>query len=304
MAATDAFGPLLLVAQPDVPGTTLWELVVTLNEHDVDTQVLSPKRGEVGRVVRNALDAGTRYLAAVGDDTIVHATVNALFDAEGRPLAPDVVFAVVTGPQTSDFAKTFGLDRDPLVLARHLASTAVMPVDVGVAEYTDVRGRRARRLFANGVEVGYGADLIRRARRLRRLGNLGRLLAAYGAIRGAKRPETDVAVAGQTVRVPLTSLVAANGQFLARGQKIAPRALPDDGRLNVLLFTGPRSQVFTLTQPLRKGEHLPNAEIYEYQSETLTLAPPTPLDVALDGQFVGRTPARFSLLPGALRLKI
>jgi diacylglycerol kinase family enzyme len=171
--------------------------------------------------------------------------------------------------------------------------------------YRDRSGAQRTRRFVNVAQVGYGAELLRRAAHWpRALGRVRYLLGAYGAMLTAPRPETAVEVAHTTTTVPVVDVVVANAQFFAGGMKVAPRALPDDGKLNVLVFTGGRAQVFTAGPAIARGEHLPDPQITEYQSPTVRLDPPRALPVEADGQVLGRTPVSFSLLPRALRLKI
>jgi diacylglycerol kinase (ATP) len=168
----------------------------------------------------------------------------------------------------------------------------------------DPEGGSARRHFVNVAQAGYGAGLVRRQRRLRALGRVGTLLAAWAAIRAVPRQEASVAVAHTARTLPFVNLVVANGQFYANGSKVAPRALPDDGSLNVQVFTGDRSQVFLLTTRIYRGEHLPDPEVVEYQSPTVELETGLAVPVEADGTYLGRTPARFWVLPAALRLKL
>jgi diacylglycerol kinase family enzyme len=44
--------------------------------------------------------------------------------------------------------------------------------------------------------------------------------------------------------------------------------------------------------------------VIEFQSPTAVIAPDIPIPVEADGEYLGNTPAEFSLLPQALRLKI
>ena len=249
-----------------------------------------------------AVAAGRRYVATVGGDGTVSAVVRGLLDGGGEP--PPVLAVVSTGAG-DDFARTFGFDRPVAVLARHLASAATMPLDVGLVHYHDHAGGPCSRAFVNVATVGYSAELVRRSRRKPRLlGRAGVLVSAYQAMAGAPRPETAVEVDQTTATVPLLDLVVANGQFRGGRFKVAPRALPDDGLFNVQLYTGPRSQVFLLTQRLWRGEHLPDPGIREYQSAHVALAPDPPLPVEVDGEPVGVTPARFELRRHALSMKL
>lgn len=314
-AMTHPFGPMRLLVNPragrGAVSKQLPALRAALEQRKVDYDVFETARGgQMVEATEQALADGVRYLVAVGGDGTVHEVVNGMYrldEASGEitPIAPDAVLGVVGAGSGSDFVRTFGLDRNVEVLARHLATEDFMPVDVGVVSYVDVNGTPARRLFANIAEVGYGGEVVRRVARYPRfLGRVRYLLGAYASIRALQRQETAVKVAHTTATVPLTELVVANGQFFGGGMKVAPRALPDDGKFNVQLFTGHRSQVFLMTTQIYRGEHLPNREIVEYQSESVELAPDIPLPVEADGEYLGTTPCTFTLLERSLRLKI
>lgn len=303
------FGRLRLIVNPRAgrraDAARVDELVTALHARDLEHDVHTTRGpGDATEAARQALADGCRYLVAVGGDGTVHEVVNGMF-ADSEPIAPDAVLGVVPAGSGSDFARTFGLHIPPSRLVRHLATDAVQPIDVGRVRYTGSDGAAAERLFVNIGEVGYGAEAVRKADHYPRwLGRVRYLLAAYGAIRAVRRPQTTVRLATNERTLPLVNLVVANAQFFGGGMKVAPRALPDDGRLNVLAFFGERSQVFTLTQRLYRGEHLPNPHIAEWQSPVVAVDPPVPLGVEADGQYLGATPAEFSLLPQALRLKI
>jgi diacylglycerol kinase (ATP) len=288
-----SLGPPRLLAD-----TTSEPILSELRDAGLKADVLRTTTQEVGEAARSSLAEGWRYLVAVGGDDTVSEVVDALVGEE-------FVLGVVPVGPACDFARTFGLDRPPAMLARHLVTDACMDIDVGVVEYASVDGSAATRRFANLAQVGYGADLVRRqAGPLRRLGRVGALIAAYRAIAAVPRQEAEVVVAHTTAAGPFVNLVVANGQFYAEGSKVAPRALPDDGSFNVQIFGGGPSQVFVMTTQIFRGEHLPDPAIREYQSPTVAIAPEVPVAVEADGRYLGTTPASFSLLPKALRLKI
>jgi diacylglycerol kinase family enzyme len=294
------FGPLRLLADTAARALepTLRELLGELESAGLAADVLRVPTAQIGPAALDSTEHGWRYLAVVGGD-------DAVSEAAGALAGGTAILGVVPAGAGSDFARTFGLDRSPQVLAKHLASEATMDIDVGVVRCVAPDGSARERRFANVAQVGYGADLIRREAGLAgRLGRVGRLLAAYASIAAVPRQDAEVEVAHTTATGPFANLVVANGQFHAGGAKVAPRGLPDDGRLNVQIYGGPPSQVFLLTARILAGEHLPDPGIREYQSPTVTVAPPVPVPVEADGRYLGRTPASFSLLPRALRLKI
>lgn len=302
-------GPFRLIVNPKAGAGRIRalvpELVEALEHGGAEAEVVetTDRDGTVEAATRSLAD-GWRHLVAVGGDGTLQAVVNGMFDGV-VPRAPEAVLGVVTAGHGGDFARTFGLDLAPRHAARRLLAPETMSVDVGVAEYTRADGSTERRLFANCAQIGYGADVARLAGRMpRKLGRVRYLLAAWAAIRRVRRPEAVVEMEHGQQRVRLVDLIAANGQFFGGGMRVAPRALPTDGRFSVLAFTGQRSQVFVLTPQLYRGAHLPHPEIREWQTPWVAVNDPSGLPVEADGEDLGRTPATFSLLPGALRLSI
>ena len=304
------FGTLHLIANPrsgnGAVRKALPELRDLLDAHDIDHEVHHTTRGgHATELVREVLDSGGRYIAAVGGDGTVHEVINGLIKPDGTPVNPDAVLAVIASGSGGDFARTFGLDRPLERLVRaHLATEATMPIDAGRVTFT-VDGREETRFFANIAEVGWGADVVRRAEKLPRfVGRVRYLVSALAAVRAANPQPVSLVLDKTEANIQLVELVVANGQFFGGGMKVAPRALPDDGLFNVLAFTGGKAQVFTLTPKLYQGEHLPNPRIAEWQSATASVAPAEPMLVEADGEVLGTTPASFSVVDQPLTLKI
>jgi diacylglycerol kinase (ATP) len=303
------FGPARLIVNPrsgrGAVGKTLPQLTAALTAKGLEFDIVETTRARhASEAAREALESGIRYLVAVGGDGTVHEVVNGMFDGT-TPIRDDAVLGIAPAGSGSDFARTFGLDRKPEVTARHLTSEHTMAIDIGIAEYVDLDGNPGRSLFANIAEAGYGADVVRRAETFPRwFGRLRYLIGAYAAIRSGQRPIATVKVAHTETTAPIVNVVIANCQFFGGAMKVAPRALPDDGKFNVQIFTGQRSQVFTMTTKIFRGEHLPHPDITEYQSATVELAPEPALLVEADGEVLGHTPAKFSIIERALTLKI
>lgn len=301
------FGPMRLIVNPRAGRgeADLTALTDELSRQGLDFEVVhTDGPGSATRLAREALDAGVRYLVAVGGDGTVHEVVNGMIE-DGKAVAPEAVLAVYAAGSGCDFIRTFGLDRAPDIFARHLATEHVMAIDVGVAEFTDLEGRPATRYFANIAEVGYGAEAVKRASGYPRwLGRVRYLFAAWGAVRGVKPQISTIDMDDRAVERQLVNLVVANCQFFGGGMKVAPRALPDDGLFNVQIFHGRASQVFQMTSKIYRGEHVPHPSISEFQSPTAAVSPLEPMLVEADGELLGQTPARFTLLPQVIQLKL
>lgn len=308
---TSPFGPILLIANPSAGrgrNAVLPRMVAALNERGLDNVVaVSKGPGDATRIAREAIrQRGLRFVVAVGGDGTVNEVVNGMVDAEsGQPEADDLVLGAVAGGTGCDFIKTFGLDRDPARLAKHFEGETVFPIDLGRVRYRGRDGAEHVRLFANIAECGWGAEVTDRVNHLPKwLAKLRYPIAILSYARQMELIPTTVTIDHTEISEPMTEVVVANCQFFGSGLKIAPRALPDDGRFNVQTWRSEPRDVLTQLPKARVGEHLSDPKVREYQSSTVHVTSETPHLVEADGEVLGTTPATFDLLPLALRLKI
>ena len=101
-----------------------------------------------------------------------------------------------------------------------------------------------------------------------------------------------------------TTVVVGNCQWNREGIRVSPRSFPGDGFLDLMIWTGPKSDAFTILNKAVLGEHLPHPNIVEYRCRTLSVETARPWPIQADGLVVGTTPASFEVLPQAIRLKI
>ncbi len=103
----------------------------------------------------------------------------------------------------------------------------------------------------------------------------------------------------------MTNVVVANGPYHAGGMWLAPQARPDDGLFDVVLF-GDISKVDFVRNVAKiyRGTHVDHPKIDVVRSDVVTVESPEPLPLEVDGEQPGTTPARFEILPRALRVRV
>jgi diacylglycerol kinase (ATP) len=86
---------------------------------------------------------------------------------------------------------------------------------------------------------------------------------------------------------------------------MCPDAEPDDGLLDVLLIgdVTKRDLAFVLPKTY-KGKHLPHPRLEVLRGKVVSVESAEPLPIELDGEQPGTTPARFEILPRALRVRV
>lgn len=263
--------------------------------------------GHATELTRDAIDADTTHVVAVGGDGTVNEVVNGMVDVEtGLARAADLRLGLVAAGTGADFARSFGLDRNPRAAVRHLTGTTVMPIDVGRITCVGLDGQPLTRAFANIADIGWAADVVRRAARLPRfIGRARYVVAGVAAARGMRPVPVRVEMDHTTREDAVCQVLVANGQFFGAGLRVAPRALPDDGRLNVQTWaTGP-VDVFRELPRVRVGEHLERADVREWQSGRVVVEPAgAPMPIEVDGEPIGTTPATIDLMPGVIGLSL
>jgi len=301
-------------------GRALPRIIAAVEAEELEYQIVqTDEPGHAEQLARDAVTSGCTFVVAVGGDGTVHEVVNGLMGADG-PLFPDVVLGVVPSGSGSDFVKTFGLPLVPEEAARNLAGKNVWgALDIARVRYRTSDGKEATRWFANIAEAGIGAHVVVAAAKMPRwLGGRAYRLAALRALVGYKPQPAHLEFNGRKGRgvrpdTPLESMkhagtvtmvVIANCQFYGGGLRVAPRAIPSDGLLDVLVGEGTKREALRALQKMPMGAHVPSKQFAEYLVDSISLDGPEPLLIEADGEPLGTTPAYFDLVKGAIRLKV
>ena len=103
---------------------------------------------------------------------------------------------------------------------------------------------------------------------------------------------------------PLLLVEALNGMYAGGGLKVAPKAKLDDALLDVFMVRDmPWPMIWTLFPKIYRGTHIDHERGEYFQAREVAVEAEEPVKVSVDGEVVGRTPARFTLLPRALRVR-
>jgi diacylglycerol kinase (ATP) len=180
-------------------------------------------------------------------------------------------------------------------------------IDLGRVLYRDRNGDHAERFFANVGSVGMSGVVADRANSMSKaLG--GRVTFFYALTRVFatwQNTEVTVTLDDGERRGRMHDVIVANGQWHGGGMKLAPGARPDDGLFDVVLIGDVTKLDFVTTAPkLYRGSHVTHPRIEVVRSSTVTVDAVVPLPIEVEGEPIGTTPARFEILPGALRVRV
>jgi diacylglycerol kinase (ATP) len=263
--------------------------------------LVSERPGHLTELAREAVAGGATLLVVVGGDGSVNEVVNGVVGTG------EVELAVVARGTGWDFVRTYGIPRAAEAALRIARDGRTLPIDVGRVAYRTWDGSEAVHYFANVASAGMsGAIALRANETTKALGGKASYLWAILAVFSRWRAgEVRVGVNGETREGRMHDVVVANGRYLAGGIKICPDARPDDGVFDVLVIGDLTKRDLSVTLPKAyAGRHLPHPKAELLRGAVVEIDAPEPLPIQLDGEQPGTTPARFEVVPGAVRLRV
>jgi YegS/Rv2252/BmrU family lipid kinase len=270
--------------------------------------------GHATELARNALKNGFEMIVSVGGDGTNNEVINGFFE-NGKPVKKDAVFGCIPRGTGCDFARGMGIARAPEDAFRRLSGRTTVSLDVGRIEYTpaggDAKGKTAVRYFVNIAGFGANGDVVARVNRSgKKLGGFATFLGAtVASLASFKNPTVEISLDGGKFETATLNVVfVCNAQFCGGGMRAGPDAEINDGLLD-LTIVGDMSK----TEALLSGRLLYSGKIYSHPKvrhervKTLTARPANAgaeILVEADGEQPGLLPATYSILPGAVQLKL
>ncbi len=270
---------------------------------------LTGRPGEATFLSRQALQNGYQVIIAVGGDGTLNEVANGFFQVE-EAIRNRAVLGLIPAGTGADFARSMNISRDIKDCAARIIRGETARIDVARASFQSrVAGnslQKTTRYFFNTADLGLGGATIALTQRLRRY--LGGFLSYYAAMVLAmlfyrNREVTFVIDDNETWAGKMVTLVVANGRYFGGGMKIAPKAMPDDGFLDMLLIGDLSKPLLLLNSPrVYKGTHLLIKGVHQFRGRKITIqSPNSSILFEMDGEQLGEAPVEVSILPGALR---
>jgi diacylglycerol kinase (ATP) len=252
-------------------------------------------------LARGAADEGADLLVVVGGDGSVHEVVNGIAGRDG------VEIALIVRGTGWDFARSLSLPRNIDRAIDVALSGATRTIDLGRATYRLWAGGDGQSFFANVASAGMSGAIAQRANYSSKAlgGKVSYVWATFAVFARWSSTEIHVTVDGETRQARMHDVIVANGPYVGGGMKIAPEAEPDDGTFDVLLIGDLTKRDLVLTMPkIFRGTHLPHPKAELLRGAEVSVDAPDPLPIQLDGEQPGTTPARFEIVPRALRVRV
>lgn len=248
------------------------------------------KRKELKTRLRQALRAGASLIVVLGGDGTQSAAVSEL--ARSR-----AVLAVVPAGTGNSFAYSLGIEDDIEKAIDTIVNGREICVDVGRVNKT---------AFANFATIGLIAEAANKTSRpLKRvIGPIAYGIAAITPLLKNRPFELCVKWNGQVLRIETHQAIIASGRYYGH-QPLLPNADIRSGDLAFFAAAGHNAaDVLATNAALLRGDQtsLEGAHYFSARKIVVKTKPKQPLNI--DGHALGKTPARFTIEPKALRVLV
>jgi diacylglycerol kinase (ATP) len=255
---------------------------------------LTNKAGAAARLAKTALRKGRELIVAAGGDGTLNEVINGIGENSG-----DVRLGLIPLGTGNDFARSLGVPADVEAALDLISGGETRAVDLVRVTSDEVR------YFVN-VSAGGFSGLVdeKLTPEMKKVwGPLAYLRSAAAALPELRAYRTTLAFDNdESLMTELYNVVVANGRYIAGGTLIAPEAAIDDGLLDVVLIPKrPTRELALVVAQIALGSHLSSEAIVYRRTAKLTVNSKPGMWFNVDGELVGNEPARFEIVPRALR---
>ena len=262
--------------------------------------LFSESRGHMIELAREAVEGGAGLLVVVGGDGTLNEVANGVAGS-------DVELALLPNGTGQDFGRTYGIPTRFEDAVRVAVEGNTREIDAGRVRYRTWGGEDAERWFVNVGSVGMSAAVAQRANAMSKAAG-GRATFFYALVRVFlewENTELTVRLDDGVRTGRMHDVVLANGVWHGGGMMLAPDARPDDGLFDVVLIGDVNKLDFVTTAPkIYKGKHVDHPKVEIVRSATVEVDAAEHLPIEVEGEQIGTTPARFEIVPRALRVRV
>ena len=265
--------------------------------------------GHATELVRQALARGAGLVIAVGGDGTVNEVVNGFFE-DGKPVREGARLGYVPMGTGGDFQRTIQLPTEPGAVADCMATGRVWPIDVAKIRLVGHDGAPLERCFINLASFGMGGDVSIKAKNCwatKLDGKLAFLWATFAVFfqYGGKTVRLRLDDSPEWRTFTVTNVALGNGRYHGGGMHPCPRAVLDDGLLEVTTIE--KLSWFELIRDLRilySDDLYVHPKTKHFRARRIVAESDEITRIEVDGEALGRLPLEATVLERALGLMV
>ncbi len=233
-------------------------------------------------------------IIAVGGDGTIHEVIN------GLGYKHNIRLGFIPAGSGNDFSRGFNIPKSPIQALRNISkkNPRISFIDIGNVKMEE---RSKEYFFVNSIGIGFDALVSKMANQSKmkkylnklHLGGLVYVYALIGQLFKYKKSEVELSVDGETFHYhDVWFVTVSNQSYYGGGMKIAPKANPYDGILNITVIHGvsPIKLLF-LFGTVFIGKHTLIKGVQTHTGTHIKINPKAKLLLHADGEIIGTAPA-------------
>jgi diacylglycerol kinase (ATP) len=239
-------------------------------------------------------------LIVAGGDGTINEAINGL----GRAGFPEgVTLGILPAGTGNDLAATLCIPEDPDLAKDVILQNRGRWLDVARVRSEGI----GERFFINVATGGLGAEIsdANDEELKKRWGKLSYLRASLEVARNFDMREITLYLDGEGHQVKAVNIAVGNCRYTGGGWPATPRANPEDGLLDVVVIEalGVADLLGLAPAVLEESGYLDRDGVLFVRAKEIRIETQPPgLEFTADGEVIGNEPARFSVLPQALKV--
>jgi YegS/Rv2252/BmrU family lipid kinase len=293
------------------------------------------KSGDGTTLTTNFIKKGYKKIVAIGGDGTINEVANGFFEedigihgnennsngnnsflnqAVLKPINSDVVMAVFPCGTRNVLVKSLDLPEEFAECCQNFEACKLQKIDVISARATNVgnHSKAASRIFLNAAEIGIGAEIIDKAKKVRNVVNsrfISTLTGLFSTVPAYESSLCEISIddGHENILTKMTMVVIANGRFLGGGFKAAPEANILDGLLDVVILKESSNlEMIENFLNIKDGDYTNEGDVFYRQAKKISIKSKENRDipVTIDGEPIGILPATFEVLHNALTIRM
>lgn len=303
--------------------------------------VFTKKAGDGTVLTRKFLKKGFRKVIAIGGDGTINEVANGFFLTEEhrgdnkklvpfsknnggqenksdfpqpdilKPVNSEAIMGIIPSGSRNVLAKSLNLPQGIDECCENYKQGNIQKLDVLTATVTNPsdHSKVSTRVFLNAAEIGFGAEVIDRSKKVRNKVKSRLISTVTSVIATLPTYESNICEivfddGREKVVTKMTMGVIANGKFLGGGFMAAPEASISDGLLDVVILkdSGSLKMIDKLAN-MKTGDNTDEVDVIHKQAKKVSVkSKERDVTVAVDGEPIGILPATFQVNQHAINV--
>lgn len=230
-------------------------------------------------------------VVALGGDGTIHEVINQL-------LGTTFPFTVIPTGSGNDFARARGITKDYEQEIERILKKGQQKIDLL---------KIGERHCMTVVGIGFDGQVAKEANEMKLkkwLGGIAYFLIIFKVLVSYKPTYTKLLINGEKRIFEKVWLIAiANHPYYGGGMKICPKALNNDGKLDIcIIHSLPKWRLLFILAAVFKGKHVSMNGVDYAQVESIEVESDEPLYVTADGEMIGHTPTTITISKDAFHV--